>query len=350
MNVAAKVQPGMAFVSPSLHLRCNSHPTGRSVMSNGALRGALTPVPASAQRFSTLLPMVQPHQGGANGMFLQSAQCVPSLRASRMDGNCAGPQSCPIDLGDLSDQIAQKGFCIADCADYAPAPTTLAQWVAALRKACEIGLPPDQFASTLRPAVKLVWQHRPEDGEQDNKGTSHWCLRAPNECVRQSVEALPEAQDLLQHAEHYFQALDACLRPQFDVSKYGVIKEIRYTDQVDSVLRESTRWHHDGAPIYLTTLNTWLGETTIFRPPPAQQAFAQQSLGAPVSNQGFLNRVRHALSGEQKSPLNHVLAFHGKSGVNPLWHRSPKTFAPRLLLIYRLVEKSKSPENLAESA
>lgn len=272
---------------------------------------------------------------------------------------------CGLSLLDLDHRLETDGMVLVDCAQYAPAPETLNTWVLALRRACALGLPPDQPKKQLRPAVRLVWQRRDVAGQLNNDSPKRedaspqeWTLRAPTEKVRQSVEALPEAKALLTSAEQYFDAIDDCMRPQFSADRYSIIKEIRYSDQVDSVLRESTRWHHDGEPIYITALNTWLGETTIYRPPSsdASETFPSQKSSQLIqgaekkheaeknlnveSGKGFFKRLRQSLMGDRQSPQNTMLAFHGKRGANPLWHRSPKTFQPRLLLIYRVIENS----------
>lgn len=254
----------------------------------------------------------------------------------------ASASNSTLPLLDLEHRLKTEGLALADCRDYAPTPEMLKRWVAALRRACALELPPDQLNHRLRPAVRLVWQSADTDRDETQKVAgdvedldqgdlvniidgqySKWRLRAPMATVRQAVENLPEAQTLLRFAERYFDAVDACLRPQFSEDRYSVVKEIRYSDQVDSVLRESTRWHHDGAPIYITTLNTWLGETTIYRPP-------LPSDHSEDARQSHWNRAA-------QPPTNTVLAFHGQRGANPLWHRSPKTLAPRLLLIYRII-------------
>jgi hypothetical protein len=133
---------------------------------------------------------------------------------------------------------------------------------------------------------------------------------------------------LLAAAQDYFNAVEACLTPQFDPQQFRVVKEIRYFDQVDEVIREATRWHYDGAPIVLTTLNTWLGAGTLYREPPKSLATSTKLLEA-----------RSCSNTLGQAPNNRVLAFHGSSGANPLWHSSPKTTQTRLLLIYRLLER-----------
>jgi hypothetical protein len=167
--------------------------------------------------------------------------------------------------------------------------------------------------------------------QPDNKRP--WLITDAKNCDRAALEYFSRENPLFTEAEDFFSALSRQLHVETLGPDHLLIQEIRYSDPMGNASIADTHWHTDQPPTYLTATASWMGPGTVLLP-----------ANDPIMRIGYPTRVGQlkGASGDQL-PEGAVLVFYGQAGAEaPLWHRSPETVQPRLLLIHRLVNASEA--------
>lgn len=235
----------------------------------------------------------------------------------------------------LRQDLEQAGYVLLENSAAQPATAVLKTAVSALRAA---HAPQGRKAPYDR--IYIRWQRQFNSAYNQNtlKGqgsvtplcpqvNSPWILTDVKNCDKKLLLAFQEHHALFDAANTFFDALHAQIREGFPDNNFLVTEEVRYVDPLDHAEILDTDWHCDQAPTYLTATSSWLGPGTIYLSSKALADIGHYPLNA--------SELRHVNG--SKTPNGAAIAFFGESGAtDPLWHKSPKSSEPRILLIYRL--------------
>jgi len=161
---------------------------------------------------------------------------------------------------------------------------------------------------------------------QNNTARTHtpWTLMSSKNCNHSAVGDLTNQLPIFEIADSFFQHIDSLLRPSLTHKSVDIINEIRYIDPVKQLTKEDTSWHQDDIPVLLTATTSLIGPGTVFSDTKDLKSNTNQT---------------HNLQSRPstQAPRYMTLVFFGKEAhTKPLWHKSPNTALPRLLLIYRI--------------
>lgn len=191
--------------------------------------------------------------------------------------------------------------------------------------------------------IYIRWQRQPKMPTKRNtsfpqeetntpsaeKDNSPWMLTDTKNCDHERLVDFPEQHALFDAATSFFDALHAQMRAAFPDDKLVVTQEVRYIDPLDHAEVSDTYWHCDLEPTFLTTTASWIGPGTLYL---STESLAD--LGDYPQNLSTLKNVTGT-----ETPKGTALSFYGQAGATePLWHKSPASAQPRLLIIYRLTQ------------
>lgn len=235
----------------------------------------------------------------------------------------------------LRHHMEQRGYALLEAAAKQPSTASLKKMVDELCAAhAPKGRKPPFDRIYIRwqrqlkiPHLENFSKHQCSHPSDCRQGDAAWMLTDAKNCNEKVLSSFPEGHEIFEAASVFFDDLNQQMLHAFPNANYSVTQEVRYIDPLDHAEITDTHWHCDGAPTFLTATTSWLGPGTIYLP---ENVLGE--LGHYPQAGSELNHV----SGSE-APKGAVISFFGQSGAaEPLWHKSPASDKPRLLLIYRM--------------